>query len=87
MISGIEIIRRWDTNHPLTDRKVAGVVISWSPDSAARAGRMGQKMAIEPKKSPASAVEARPKAQNGSAETNQSGSFRGSGAAADRDSF
>jgi hypothetical protein len=86
-ISGIAPIKRWDTIHPLTNRKVVGAVISWSPDSAARASRMGQKMALEPNKKPASAVEAGPKAQNGSAKTTQSGSFRGSGAAADRDSF
>jgi hypothetical protein len=36
-ISGMKVLRRWQTLHPLTKQRVAGVVLAWSPISAQHA--------------------------------------------------
>jgi hypothetical protein len=83
--SGIHKIHRWKSTHPLTNQQVVGVVIYWSPDSAAQAGAIGNKMAKEPQK--------KKKASNASqsntikAGSNQKGFYKAQGAAADENSF
>ena len=42
--SGIKTIKKWKHIHPLTGKKVAGVVLAWSPQSAARAMALGKTM-------------------------------------------
>ncbi len=41
-ISGIKTLKKWKHIHPLTGKKVAGVVLAWSPQSAARAKALGK---------------------------------------------
>jgi hypothetical protein len=36
-ISGMKVLRRWQTSHPLTKQRVVGVVLAWSPLSAQHA--------------------------------------------------
>lgn len=69
----------------LVNKKVAGVVIAWSPESSVKAKNVGNKMAVPPKKKSATA----PKPQKGGypSGANQSGSYSSSGSAADMDSF
>lgn len=83
-ISGITKVTSWDALHPLVNKKVAGVVIAWSPENAAKATNLGEKMAVQPKKGPAKLKPQNEVYQSGS---NQGGNFRSSGAAADMDSF
>lgn len=84
-ISGAAKISSWEIKHPLTNQKVVGVIVAWSPDSAAQAGKFGKKMASQPQKNSASAGQPR----NGTYKSgsNQGGSFQSSGAEADADSF
>jgi len=84
-ISGIATIKRWEAVHPLVNKRVAGVVIAWSPSSAAKAQKRGAKMATQPQKKSGSSSQ--PKNEVYKSGSNQGGSYRGSGAAADDDSF
>lgn len=43
-IQGIKKLRRWQTTHPLTNQKVVGVVLAWSPLSAQHAAATTQTM-------------------------------------------
>ena len=43
-IQGIKKLRRWQTTHPLTNQKVVGVVLAWSPLSAQTAASTTQTM-------------------------------------------
>ena len=87
-ISGISKIKQWEAVHPLSSRKVVGVVIAWSPGSAAKATSLGAKMAAQPDKNKA-ALSSYPQSRNESepAGFKQSGSYSGAGATADEDSF
>ncbi|PLX78666.1 MAG: hypothetical protein C0616_13820, partial [Desulfuromonas sp.] len=84
-VSGITKISRWEAVHPLVNKKVVGVVLSWSPGSAATAMDMGQKMSKKPQKKSYSGASAKQESyQSGS---NQGGNYRAAGATADEDSF
>lgn len=87
-ISGIAKIKQWEAVHPLTSRKVTGVVIAWSPGSAAKATSIGAKMAAQPDKNNA-APSPHPQSRNEAvpAGFKHSGSYSGAGASADEDSF
>lgn len=84
-ISGIAKIKSWEAVHPLTNKKVAGVIVVWSPSSVAQASKMGKKMATQPQKSPPAS--AQPKKDVYKSGSNQGGSYRGASAVADKDSF
>lgn len=43
-IRGMKKLRRWQTTHPLTNQKVVGVVLAWSPISAQHAAATTQTM-------------------------------------------
>ena len=49
LFKGVSRLKPWSVNHPLTKKTMAGVVVSWSPQSALVAGRMGAKMDAQPK--------------------------------------
>jgi len=84
-ISGFTKIKSWQAVHPLVNRKVVGVIVSWSPSSAAQAARMGKKSATQPQEN--LALSAQPKKDVYKSGSNQGGSYRSSGSAADKDSF
>jgi hypothetical protein len=84
-VSGITKVKSWDTVHPLVNQRVAGVIIAWSPASAAHANILGNKMATEPQK--ASAPGAKPSSNVYKAGSGQGGSYHGAGSDADKDSF
>lgn len=82
-ISGIQKVHHWQSIHPLTNKPVVGVVISWSPKSATNAGKIAQKMSTQPNK----VVKSSSPNTVYSSSSGQSGSYSKSGAAADEDSF
>ena len=86
-VSGIKKIYRWEDVHPLTNKKVAGVVISWSPDSAAKASELSNKMATVPQKTGSKGPSFGIGSTRQPTGNNQGGSYHGAGATADKDSF
>ena len=83
-ISGCQKIYSWKAHHPLTNHEVVGVVMAWSPSSASHADKIGSKMKTKPKKAEPKSGTLPNTYKTGS---NQSGSYSGSGAEADEDSF
>ena len=75
-ISGISTVKRWEAVHPVSGRKVHGVVCAWSPEAAARAGAARRAM-----ESPA--VPVRPSAKP----VPRGGAMAGTGAAGDDDAM
>ena len=67
-ISGIMNVSNWKTVHPLVNKPVVGVVVSWSPASAKMANQLGKKMATTPKKSPSNNSSGQKKYQSGSSQ-------------------
>ena len=49
-ISGIRTIKKWHQKHPLTGKTVTGVILAWSPKSAASAQSLRAKMNSTPGK-------------------------------------
>ena len=43
-ISGQQQIKKWDTKHPLTGKKIVGVVLAWSPKSSVQAKQLRNEM-------------------------------------------
>lgn len=82
-ITGIQTIYEWNGTHPLTGMPVAGVVVAWSPSSSRSAQKIGAKMKAPAKKTSSNSGGNRYQAGT----SNQKGSYSGSGAEADEDSF
>lgn len=82
-INGISEIHRWNGIHPLTNQKVFGRVLAWSPDLAASARLMKSRIN--------SVQQARPGVPGGVTgkgnKNNQSGSFSAGGIDGDEDDF
>ena len=82
-IKGIKTIKNWSARHPLNGQTVYGSVVSWSPSSAQRAGRLQQRM------SPGSASETKQQVKpvhSGSPES-QKGRYKGKSMEGDEDDF
>lgn len=78
-ISGISTLKRWKAKHPVNGGMVYGVVCTWSPQSAARAGQLKKQMetGAKPGASAGQQKEARL----------QGNAFEGVGQSADDDAF
>ena len=51
-LRGVHVLEEWSIKHPETGQPVAGVVIAWSPSSAALSEGMGRTMKTRPKTFP-----------------------------------
>lgn len=51
-ISGMSTLKRWSAPHPVTGKKIAGVVVMWSVDSVQAAKKLSNQMSEVPKKNP-----------------------------------
>jgi hypothetical protein len=84
-ISGIKTIKKWKHKHPLTGKNVTGVVLAWSPQSAARAKALRKTM----NSSSHQGVGATASTKNSSSNRQKldHAGITGSGAEADEDAF
>ena len=77
-ISDIQVVKRWTLKQPFNGQTVVGTVIAWSAQSAANAGRPG-----------ANRTSTQPSGNNQAnwipINSDQKGTFKGQGAAADDD--
>lgn len=86
-ISGIAILKRWKAKHPITGKYIYGVICTWSPDSAAKALNLRDRMNAAPQP-PRAPAPRRPSAVQQDQERQlQQRSFSGAGLRADDDAF
>ncbi len=83
-ISGIQQIKKWNAKHPLTGKKMVGVVLAWSPKSSAQAKQLRNEMNKIPAQRPDS-TGTQP-AYQGKQQLDHEG-MTSSGAEADDDAF
>ncbi len=86
-ISGISKIKSWNTTHPLTGKKVFGVVCAWSPSSAVAAKLMKSKLGSAASSDSSNGSAALLESGRKKINEDQKGTFKNEGTEADKDAF
>jgi hypothetical protein len=88
-ISGIATLKKWKVKHPISEAYVYGVICTWSPQSAAYANELSDKMNSAPRpgsvQQPQATQAAKP--EKSKEEDLKKKSFQGAGQSADSDAF